>query len=160
MSDNLTFLDIPHHIRFRFRLALTLDHSRVRRLTPREVLALECRNASLTILLEAGALTAFGDCCQFPQWSGGGLTLMHYPAFTPFSPGSGHWYYEAIFDGFEKEVLSHGLDIWDDALGKVLSVEWSDTGALWVKKCKPGPWIEKLKHYSLIMTKDSQPICH
>ena len=104
--------------------------------------ALRLRDAALNKLRSEGSLedTKSGP---YLRWAGKDLEIGVWYPFQRLPPVSQTVKYFAVKPGKGPVNLNYGLDIWDKR-GKVLNIEWSDTGEVLIVSFRRGDWEQKL----------------
>ena len=102
--------------------------------------ALRIRDAALNRIRSDGGWAGVCPLGPTMQWQGEGLSILHRTPFQKLPP---------ITDPILKQRsritgginLPYGLDIWDlDGVGKVLNIEWRDTGEFELVSFRRGEW--------------------
>ena len=104
--------------------------------------ALHLRDAALNKLRSEGS---FKDTNIGPYltWAGNDLKMGLRTPFQRLPPVSQTIKYFAAKTGKGPVNLNYGLDIWDKK-GKVLNIEWNDTGEVLLVSFQRGDWEQKV----------------
>jgi len=106
--------------------------------------ALRIRDAAISKIQSEGRWEQTGRVGPTMMWDGEGLKIGYRTPFQKLPPVTDPLLKQRLVAA-GKMNLPYGLDIWDmEGVGKVLNIEWSETGDIHLVSFRRGAWEEKV----------------